>query len=184
MLSALRFSHQLVKEILQPGDYAVDATMGNGNDTLFLAQLVGETGKVYAFDIQEAAVIATKKKLADNQLTSRTELILDGHQHVEKYLAAPIKAAIFNLGYLPNSDKSVITLPDTTKSAFDQLLRFLLPHGRLIIVAYYGHAGGQEELTAVDEYCQQLPQEDYSVLRYQFINQKNQPPILFCIEKK
>lgn len=60
MLSALRFSHQLVKEILQPGDYAVDATMGNGNDTLFLAQLV-ETGKVYAFDIQEAAVIATKK---------------------------------------------------------------------------------------------------------------------------
>src|SRR5699024_5237808 len=95
-----------------------------------------------------------------------------------------IKGAIFNLGYLPKSNKSIITLPNTTKKALDALLERLAPKGRIVIVAYYGHEGGAEELLTVRHYCEQLPQELYNVLNYQFIDQKNQPPILFCIEKK
>ena len=186
LATALHFSHHLLKELVQPGNHVVDATMGNGNDTELLAQLVGKTGKVYAFDIQPSALENTKKRLIEADLATRVQLILDGHEHLGNYLGVTeeIHAAIFNLGYLPKSDKSVITLPETTKQALDTLLVHLAKRGRIIIVAYYGHEGGAEELATVRHYCSQLPQEKYNVLNYQFINQKNQPPILFCIERK
>ena len=184
--TALHFSHTLLKEILQPGDLAIDATMGNGFDTLFLAELVGETGKVYSFDIQEQALRTTHEKLVNAGFATRAELLLQGHETIGEILDlnTSIKAAIFNLGYLPKSDKSIITLPATTKRAMDEILLRLTPTGRLIIVAYYGHTGGLSELSMVKDYCESLPQEQFSVLNYQFINQKNQPPILFCIERK
>ena len=184
--TALHYSRQLLKEVLQTGDIAVDATMGNGHDTLLLAELVGTTGLVYAFDVQITAVENTKKRLYETPWEQAVQLIYDGHENLPYYipLETPIKAAIFNLGYLPKSDKTVITLPETTKKALDELLLRLVPKGRIVIVAYYGHEGGERELQTVRQYCEALPQENYNVLNYQFINQKNQPPILFCIEKK
>lgn len=184
--TALHFSHTLLKEVVQPGNHVVDATMGNGNDTQLLADLVGKTGKVYAFDVQEQAVQTTKQRLSEQQLAERVQCIHDGHQHLRDYLGKDelIHAAIFNLGYLPKSDKQIITLPETTKQALHTLRTHLAPRGRIIIVAYYGHAGGVEELQKITQYCESLPQEEFNVLNYQFINQKNQPPILFCIEKK
>ncbi|MGM0126164.1 hypothetical protein IGI37_003565 [Enterococcus sp. AZ194] len=184
--TALHYSHTLLKEILQPGDIAVDATMGNGFDTLFMAELVGKTGHVYSFDVQEQALNTTQEKLLEADLSTRAHLYLQGHETIGMILPreTPIKAAVFNLGYLPKSDKSIITLPTTTKIAMDEILLRLAPRGRLILVAYYGHVGGVEELTMVRDYCERLPQEQFSVLNYQFINQKNQPPILFCIERK
>jgi len=184
--NALQFSHTLLKEVLTDYDHVVDATMGNGNDTLFLAQAVQPNGKAYAFDVQKQALLKTQQRLIDNQLIEHTELIQDGHEHIENYLTEDevIKAAIFNLGYLPKSDKTLITLPATTRQALDTLLKHLSDKGRIVLVSYYGHTGGKEELTMLDHYCQNLPQEQYNILRYQFINQKNAPPILFCIEKK
>ncbi|MDH6363394.1 putative methyltransferase [Enterococcus sp. PF1-24] len=186
LATALHYSHTLLKEVVEAGDTVVDATMGNGNDTLLLAQLVGENGKVYSFDVQASAVANTQARLAKENLLSQSELLLQGHETLAAVLPAEttIKACIFNLGYLPKSDKQIITLPATTKQALDAALTFLAPKGRVIIVAYYGHDGGAAELSMVEEYCQTLPQEAYSVLRYQFINQRNSPPILFCIEKK
>ena len=186
LATALHYSHTLLTEIVQPGNHVIDATMGNGHDTELLAQLVGKTGKVYAFDIQPSALENTKKRLSDSGLHERVALILDGHENLGNYLdtTEEIHAAVFNLGYLPKSDKSIITLPQTTKQALDTLLTHLARRGRIIIVAYYGHEGGIAELQTVRDYCQQLPQENYNVLNYQFINQKNQPPILFCIERK
>lgn len=184
--TALHFSHQLLKECVKNGDTVIDATMGNGYDTLFLAELVGSDGKVHAFDIQEQALKTTSQRLTEGNMLERVSLHLTGHEQVLDYLQPEemIQAAIFNLGYLPNSDKNCITLPDTTKQALDGLLNHLKAKGRIIVVSYYGHEGGKEELQAVDDYCKSLPQENYNVLKYQFINQKNQPPILFCIEKK
>ncbi|MEG0373606.1 MAG: class I SAM-dependent methyltransferase [Enterococcus sp.] len=176
LLTALRFSHQLLKEITTAGDHVIDATMGNGNDTLFLAELVGSTGHVYGFDIQAQALKNTREKLGS---------AID-HETIEENIPAeqPIKGAIFNLGYLPKGDKQIITLPETTKQAMDAILKRLVVGGRMIVVIYYGHAGGEDEKHEVLDYCQNLPQEKYSVLNYQFINQKNNPPILLCVEAR
>ncbi|MGX7205636.1 class I SAM-dependent methyltransferase [Enterococcus pingfangensis] len=184
LLTALRFSHQLLEEVVTAGDHVIDATMGNGNDTLFLAKLVGATGHVSAFDIQEQAVQNTREKLADYR--DRTTLYLAGHETIAEKISAkqPIRAAIFNLGYLPKGDKQIITLPETTKQAMQAILERLTIGGRMILVIYYGHAGGEAEKNDVLHFCQDLPQETFSVLNYQFINQKNNPPILLCVEKK
>ncbi|MEI5994549.1 class I SAM-dependent methyltransferase [Candidatus Enterococcus mansonii] len=184
--TALHFSHTLLKEVIQEGDSVLDATMGNGNDTAFLADLVGESGRVYAFDIQEQALINTEKKLTELSLRKQTTLFHQGHETIETVISkeTEITAAIFNLGYLPKSNKQIITKPATTKQALDALLSRLKAKGRIILVVYYGHVGGESELALVRDYCQALLQEEYNVLTYQFINQKNNPPILFCIEKK
>lgn len=182
--TALHFSHQLLTDIVEKGDTVIDATMGNGNDTLFLAKLVDKTGKVYAFDVQKQAVENTATKLGTAY--PQATLFLAGHEEIDQKLSPveKIKAAIFNLGYLPKSDKSIITQEDTTLPAMKAVLNRLLPTGRMILVIYYGHPGGEQEKNAVLNFCSQLPQEDFSVLTYQFINQKNNPPILVCVEKK
>ncbi|MGK0551117.1 class I SAM-dependent methyltransferase [Enterococcus faecalis] len=184
--TALKFSHQLLQEVIRPGDYVVDATMGNGHDTAFLADLVGLNGEVLAFDVQKQALQATEKKLADLDLLSQTTLFPLGHEYLDSVLAegTPITAAIFNLGYLPKSDKQVITQPTTTHQALTSLLPHLTSGGRIVLVVYYGHPGGAKELTMLQEYTASLPQDNYNVMRYEFINQQNQPPVLFCIERK
>lgn len=184
--TALHFSHSLLEDILQPGDHVIDATMGNGYDTVFMAEKIGKTGHVYSFDIQKEALLSTKSKLTEKNLLDRTSLFLQGHETLGTVVdeTQPIKASIFNLGYLPKSDKSVITLPETTRTAMEEILKRLVPKGRMILVVYYGHAGGEKELDMVQNYCQALPQEKYNVLNYQFINQKNNPPILYCVEKR
>lgn len=184
--TAMRFSHTLLKEVIQTGDTVVDATMGNGHDTAFLAQLVGLNGLVYAFDVQEQALQNTEKKLVESGVREQVRLVHQGHETIATIIPkeTTLRAAIFNLGYLPKSDKQIITKPDTTKKALDALIARLEPAGRIILVVYYGHDGGEAELAMIQDYSQNLPQEMYSVLTYQFINQKNNPPILFCIEKK
>lgn len=184
--TALHFSHTLLREIIQPGDHVIDATMGNGNDTAFLAELVGKSGKVYAFDVQESALQNTAQRLQEKNLSEQSLLFHQGHETIDSVIPAElsIKAAVFNLGYLPKSDKEIITKPDTTKSAIEAILTRLAIKGRIILVVYYGHKGGEQELTMVKSYCEALPQKQYNVLSYQFVNQANQPPILYCIEKK
>ncbi|WEG73256.1 class I SAM-dependent methyltransferase [Vagococcus intermedius] len=184
--TALNNSHELLTEIIEPGDLVVDGTVGNGFDTLFLAKLVGKSGKVIGFDVQEQAINTTTEKLLAEKLLSRVDLHHKGHEALETMLTAQdkVKAAIFNLGYLPKSDKSIITKSDTTLTALKALLSHLTPKGRIIIVIYYGHEGGLSEKDAVLNYVKNIPQADFNVLSYQFINQKNNPPILIAIEKK
>lgn len=184
--SPLRFSQAIMKEAIQPGDHVIDATAGNGNDTVTLAQAVGETGKVYGFDIQEEAITATNEKLLLTGLLPQTELILDGHQNIDQYVPEDpvISAVTFNLGYLPSGDKSIITQPETTVPAINQSLTRLRKGGLISIMIYSGHEGGQVEKEAVDDFVQNLPQDEVHVLEYKFVNQKNNPPYLYIIEKR
>ncbi|MCO4613669.1 SAM-dependent methyltransferase [Streptococcus infantarius subsp. infantarius] len=175
----LHLSHDFLAEVLDDGAVAVDATMGNGNDTAFLAQ---HAKKVYAFDVQEQALKSTQERL-EKQAISNAQLILDGHQNLDKYVSEPIRAAIFNLGYLPSADKTVITKPDTTLVAIQKILERLEIGGRLAIMIYYGHEGGDMEKDAVLEYVNQLDQWLFTVMLYQPLNQINQPPFLVMIEK-
>lgn len=179
----LQYAQFLLKETVETGDIVVDATAGNGYDTTFLAQLVGENGHVFAFDVQQQAIESTNKRLTEAGMANRVSTILDGHENVVQYVQQPISAAIFNLGYLPGSEHQIITKPNTTLQAIESLLKLLKVGGMIVLVVYYGHEGGKEERDQVIEYVSNLPQKKVHVLRYEFINQKNDPPFIIALEK-
>ncbi len=170
----------LVKEIAAQNDILIDATCGNGHDTKFMADLAGPSGKVYSFDIQEEA-LDNAKTLTEG--LSNIHYILDSHANVDKYINENVKAAMFNLGYLPKGDKSITTKSDSTLEAITQIFGILEPGGRIVIVVYHGHPGGKEEKDALYDFLMQLPPKEANVLEYRFINQKNSAPFIFCIEK-
>lgn len=170
--------HNLIGEVLKPDDVAVDATMGNGYDTVFLAKLCKN---VFAFDIQQQAIDATRKKIEQAYLQAK--LILDGHENVDKYVTAKVKAAVFNLGYLPRSDKSIITLPYTTVLALQKLTEMLEPKGRICVTIYRGHLGGHEESETVQNWISSLNEKEWHVLKFLSNHEYATAPILFCLEK-
>lgn len=181
--NSLNQSHDIIKKVVSIGDVVVDATMGNGNDTLFLADLVGPTGKVYSFDIQEKAILNTKEKLSSKNLLSRVELIKDGHQNMDLYIKEPVKAVMFNLGYLPGGDHSISTKGETTVAAIKKAMRLICLNGLISIVVYHGGDTGFEEKEAVLSFIKTIDPSRFTVMKTEFVNQINNPPILICIEK-
>ena len=174
----------LLEDVISEGDIVIDATMGNGYDTKYLAEKVGESGVVYSFDVQEEAIKSTRKRLEKENLMDRTNLILDGHENVDKYVSEEVSCVLFNLGYLPRAKHQVITKPDTTLEAIKKCLKLLKPHGVISIAIYTGHEGGMDECDAVFDYVSKLDQAEFNVLNCNFVNQINNPPRLVLIEKK
>ncbi len=179
MLNQQNLAHELLTEIVNPDDVVVDATMGNGYDTLFLT---GLSKHVFAFDVQEAALIATKRRL--QKMGKSATLILDGHENLMKYVKIPVKAAIFNLGYLPQTDKTVVTQAETTLTALSDLTKLLVRGGRVTLMIYSGHEGGMSEKKAVLSWVSTLPQSEWNVFSFTPLNQIHTPPILVCLEKR
>lgn len=188
-VSVLSFAHQLIRQKVQPGDTVIDATIGNGVDTLFLAKLVGPSGQVYGFDIQEEAIQSTQNRLEQELPSSAlyVTLIQDSHHRLVSYLPEPqqgrITAAMFNLGYLPGADTRTITRPDTTLPALEAAVASLRRGGLLTVVLYPGHEGGQEEADRVTRWAAELPQEVCQVLEYRFLNRRSGSPYLLALEK-
>ncbi|MFP3125021.1 16S rRNA (cytosine(1402)-N(4))-methyltransferase [Ectobacillus funiculus] len=184
----LPFARTLLQMAVKDGSYAVDATIGNGHDTAFLAQLVGEAGKVFGFDIQEQAILNTQARLTEQNLLSRALLFHESHGRLLEMLPVDAKenvtGAVFNLGYLPGGDKSIVTNPNSTIDAIKQLLQIMAPEGIIVLVIYHGHEEGQAERDAVVEFAMNLDQQMAHVLRYEFINQGNHPPFIIAIEKR
>lgn len=181
--NSLTQSHQIIASIVEKGDTVVDATAGNGNDTVFLARLVGEEGQVFSFDIQKPALAFTGKKLEAENLQDRVRLINDGHQNLKEYINRPLKAVMFNLGYLPGGDHSIGTRGDTTIKAVKSAMEQLAVHGVISIVVYYGGDSGFDEKNEVMDFIKTIDCRSYTVMRTDFVNQINCPPILICIEK-
>ena len=184
MLRAKYINKIFLEKIIEKGDVVIDATMGNGYDTVYLGNLVGENGKVYAFDVQEEALVSTKKKVIRDNMEDRVELILDGHENLDKYVKENVSCVVFNLGYLPRAKHIVITKPDTTLQAIKKSLDLLKPNGIISIAAYIGHEGGLDEKNYICEYLNSLDQNYYNVLHMEFTNQINNPPQLILVEKK
>ncbi|OCA91446.1 rRNA methyltransferase [Bacillus sp. FJAT-27225] len=184
----LPFARGLLQKAVQEGGSAIDATMGNGHDTLFLANLVGEMGRVFSFDIQAEAIEATSKRLEDAGVADRAKLFQTGHENaascIPESFHGKLQAAIFNLGYLPGSDKTIITKSGTTISAVEQIFEMLSPDGIIVLVVYHGHEGGAEERDNLLKFAIGLDQKKAYVLQYGFINQKNNPPFIVAIEKR
>lgn len=184
----LPFAKKLLENAVTSRDVVVDATVGNGHDTLFLANLVGENGKVYGFDVQEDAIRTSRERLTQHGIADRVTIFHAGHELLSNLIPVEqhgkISAAIFNLGYLPGSDKSIVTKPETTISAIEQLLEIMTPEGVIILVIYHGHDEGALERDALLSYCQEINQKKAHVLQYRFMNQQNNPPFIVAIEKR
>ena len=174
----------IVAGVVSEGDNVVDGTVGNGKDTLFLARLVGEKGKVYGFDIQQEAINNTGELLKDLGLQNRVNLICDGHENMDKYITGDVKAVIFNLGYLPRGNRDITTLPNTTLTAVKKSLQLLQPGGITAIAAYRGHQSGKREEVLLGEYLSGLDASVFITVSVQAVNQGNNPPVLWAVQKK
>jgi SAM-dependent methyltransferase len=180
---AVALSHFLLRERVRAGDRVVDATCGNGHDTLLLAQLVGPTGRVWAFDIQAAALSRARGLLLEAGCMAQTELVAAGHERLREFVAAPLRAVVFNLGYLPGGDKSCVTRPEQTLVALQQVADLLLPGGVVTIAVYTGHPGGAEEGEAIEAWTGRLPPALFNVWHCRQPNRSATAPYLVVVEK-
>ena len=168
------FVHKYIKSLITKDDVVVDMTTGNGNDTLYLCTLAR---KVFGFDIQKEAIEKTKLKTKDyNNLI----LINDNHANIDKYIKEKIKLAIFNLGYLPNSESPIITNKDSTLTAFKKAYDLLDINGYIIITFYIGHVGGKDEYYLLDKHIK----DNNLLILESYKEEKNLlEPITYIIKK-
>ena len=176
-------AHNELKKILNAGDQVIDATPGNGYDTVFLARQVGINGKVFAFDLQAESIEGSIRLIEAEKLVQQVTFFQSCHSKISEFLPVEIKGGIqavtFNLGYLPGGDKQIITRPETTLSALDQSYEYLSENGIISLIAYRGHKGGKREYNLLIELikkmkwsCQTCPG-----------NQSENSPVLFIIRK-
>ncbi len=173
--------HRLVALFLGPGEKAIDATMGKGKDTLFLAQTVGPNGVVYAFDIQKAALESTRQLLKENNCYSQVCLIQAGHETIRETISEPVQAIVYNLGYLPGGDKKIITRAETTLLSLKQSMELLNRGGIISLTVYPGHPGGAEEAALLNSYLSTLSTKSWQVMKWSKVNDPFQraPYVIF-----
>ena len=183
MVDLKELHKHFILQHLSEGECAVDFTMGNGNDTLFLSKTVGETGRVYAFDIQELAIESTSRFLKEQGAPENYTLIRDSHHKVREYVKEPIKAGMFNLGYLPGSGKkAVTTMRETTMPAVEAAIELLAPDGVLIVAIYPGHEEGALEGEMLREYFATLSKYRICPSEFRILNSPTSP-YFFLVEK-
>ena len=183
MLDLKEMHKYFIKQRLGEGGVAVDFTMGNGNDTLFLSETVGKEGRVYAFDIQEAALESTEARLRAAGAPEKYTLICASHHLVKDYVKEPIDAGMFNLGYLPGSGKKELTtMRETTMQAVLGAIELLKPDGALIIAVYPGHEEGALEGEMLREYFKTTSRFNICPTEVHILNSPTSP-YFFVVEK-
>ncbi len=182
---AVEIARDRVKQHLKAGDTAIDATTGKGHDTLWLAQTTGPTGTVYAFDIQDSAIEIAKGRLANKNALAQIVFLNTCHSHMASQLPSGlnVKAIVFNLGYLPEGDKSIITKIDTTISALNQSISLLQPNGIVSLVIYPGHQGGDAESDGVLNWAQSLDRNSYGTEIVSNPSGNTKSPYLLFVQK-
>jgi 16S rRNA C1402 N4-methylase RsmH len=188
----VQWSHVILSSRLRPGDVVVDATAGNGHDTVFLAQHVLPEGRVFAFDVQQEAIEATRRQIENLKLEigdpQNVTLHHAGHERMAELLPQEVRgrlrAVMFNLGYLPGGDKALITRVDTTLSALEQALECLASDGVLSVVVYPGHEGGRKEADAVERWIAALPSDRFEAQRLGYVNFKPTTPFCLAVRKR
>lgn len=180
--------HLLVADVVKPGDVVIDATAGNGHDTAFLADRVGEEGHVFAFDVQSEALQSTAERLQGRGLLERVDLVRASHERMADYVdpdGPGIGAVMFNLGYLPGgADRTTMTRPITTTAAIDASLNMLRPGGIVSVVCYRGHEGGIEESEAVMSLAEALDLKRFRVSTYRMESAADAAPIAVFIQNR
>lgn len=176
--------HHFIREHVKEGDCCIDATAGNGNDTLVLCELVGPTGSVIAFDIQEQAIANTKKRLQEHGVLERANVVLDSHTNMKNYAKEDSVSCItFNFGYLPGGDHALATKKESSIEAIYEGLRLLKKGGMMSLCIYSGGDSGFEERDAILEELKQMDRKKYLVIVSEYYNRPNNPPIPVLILK-
>lgn len=182
--SALNIIHKIIAEKVQPGDICIDATAGRGNDTLFLAGLVGESGHVTAFDIQQDAVDSTRALLEEHGMSARADVLLKSHSEMDEVCGeGTVSCITFNFGWLPKGDHNIFTNKSTSIPAIEKGLKLLKSGGLMTLIIYYGRETGFEERDALLEYLPTIDNSKYTVIEMPFVNRTNCPPIPIIILK-
>ena len=181
--NARHLAADYMKRTIREGDVVVDATMGNGKDTLFLCGLVGESGHVYAFDVQAEAVERTRERVKEAGYEERTTLLLAGHETMAQHVKTAPSAIMFNLGWLPGAAHTVTTKTDTTLAAVAAAADLIAPGGIVTVCIYPGHEEGKRELAALIDYASGLSVRRYNVLHHHFLCASDETPQLILIQK-
>ena len=181
--SARYLAQEILSRVIAPGDTVIDATAGNGHDTEFLCRLVGEGGRVYAFDVQEAAIESTRRRLSAAGLSDRAILIHAGHEHMAERVEREAAAVVFNLGWLPGGDHGVTTRWETTKAAVEAALGLLKAGGVVTVCAYPGHDEGERERQELTAFLGMLDNRKYNVLEQRFLNAGGGAPECFVVQR-
>lgn len=177
--------HSIIKSQAESGGTYIDATMGNGHDTLFLCQMAGDKGSVWAFDIQKQALEATKVLLAEHGYGKNAHLIKDGHENMDRYLAPQTADVIcFNFGYLPGGDHAIATKAQTSVTAVRKGLEILKSGGMMSLCIYSGGDTGFEEKERILEYVKGLSPREYTVIVNEYYNRGNCPPMPVFVFKR
>jgi tRNA A58 N-methylase Trm61 len=177
-------AHEWMRRVIQPGDWVIDATLGNGHDALFLAQCVGERGKVFGFDVQKQALHSATEHLRSHDIPEDVyEWHCASHARMSELVTAPVKAVMFNLGYLPGADHSLITTAEETLAALAAAAELIVPGGLLTVVCYPGHAGGEREALAVKEWAREQGSR-WHVVHYEKWATQQAAPELIAMQKK
>ena len=187
--SHLELAHHYWKLLLKPGDCAIDATCGNGKDTLLLSKyiLIQHSGLVIGLDIQKKAIENTlhilKKELTKPQL-ERVHLFQQSHLDFPKIaLEQSIQLIVYNLGYLPGGDKAITTQTQTTLESVDQAMKLIAPQGVVSITCYPGHQAGAEEEKALIQMAARLNPDLWHVLHHRRLNKISSPSLIFIQRK-
>lgn len=180
--NTLSLIHDALRRHVGPGAVCIDATAGKGRDTALLCRLAGDSGRVLAFDIQEAAVAQTRNLLAAEGLEA--EVYLDSHANMAHY-APPesVDCVVFNFGRLPGGDPSIFTRAESSLAAIHAGLTLLRPGGLMAIALYYGGPNGYEERDAVLSCVEALDPRRFTVLACRWANRTGEPPLPILIWK-
>ncbi len=178
----MNLAQLIVKRTIKSDDTVIDATCGNGHDTLFLAQLVN-IGRVLAFDIATQAIVNTARLLEEKLLSERVTLYQEDFTTIPEYINKPVGAVMFNLGYLPGAGLETATRAEDSALAIRRVLPFLRVGGVLTTVGYPGHPGGKDEIRQVSAVMNSLDQKEFEALEMKFVNQINDPPVLMVVHK-
>jgi len=184
-LNALGFSHQFIASHVKKGDLVIDATAGRGRDTAFLAELVGEEGRVLAFDIQQEAVESTLELLRQRELSDRVEVYCDSHENLLSYAErGSVRAVMFNFGWLPGGDHNIFSHGETSVRAVKAAMELISEGGVISLCIYCGKECGYEEKQSITEFLKTVDSDRFTVCVTDFVNRRGDFPIPAFIIKR
>lgn len=173
-------NQRILNTILKGGDSVIDATCGNGHDSVFIAEKIGQAGHLFCFDTQAIAIKNTQEALQNLNNKPTCYFFNESHENLGNSVKSKVDCVFYNLGYLPNSDKSIITIAETTIKSLQSAFNLLKPNGIVSLISYLTH-DEQNEFQQLKSFLFDLDYNKFSIAETTFILRKTSP-VLFIIE--